>query len=114
MDEDKIKARREMRGKYHTYADPIIYSPLTSFLSTNLHNQNEIKCRDFEFHLAECIEAYGFYKAIEKCKAVLNDFHECITQDKRRSRFEILCGEFIRQVEAGERDYEKVPFLAFF
>lgn len=114
MGESNVDTLRNLRHKYHTYSDPLIYSPLSKSLSMNLHSQHEIKCRDFEFHLAECIEAYGFYKGIEKCEAVLRDFHECMTQDKRRSRFEILCGEFIRQVEAGERNYEKVPFIAFF
>lgn len=114
MGERNTKTRREMRDKFYIYMDPLIRSPLTNFLSANLHNQHEIECRDFEFHLAECIEAYGFYRGLDECRAVINDFHECITKEKRRSRFEIISGEFIRQVEAGERNYEKVPFLAFF
>ncbi|XP_043582039.1 uncharacterized protein LOC122567505 [Bombus pyrosoma] len=114
MDESTAKSRMEMRDKYYIYSDPLIRSPLTNALSANLHNQHEVECRNFEFHLAECIEAYGFYKGIDKCKAVLHDFEECVTKEKRRSRFEIICGEFIRQVEAGERNYEKVPYLAFF
>ncbi|XP_073968042.1 NADH dehydrogenase (ubiquinone) 15 kDa subunit [Bombus fervidus] len=105
------ESRWEMRTKYYINLDPLIRSPLTDALSANLHNQHEIRCRNFEYHLAKCIEAYGFYRGIDECREVLHDFQECMTQEKRRSRFEIICGEFIRQVEAGERNYEEVPVL---
>lgn len=112
--ESTTETMRRMRLKYLTYLDPLIRSPLTSTISANLHHQSEIECRDFEFHLAECIEAYGFYKGMDKCQAMLYDFQECITREKRRCRFEIIGGEFTRQIEAGERSYEKVPFVPFF
>lgn len=114
MGESNVESLRKLRNKYYTYSGPLIRFPLTEILSINLHSQHENRCNNFELRLAECIEAYGFYKGIEKCGAVLNDFQECMTQEKRRSRYELICAEFIRQVEAGERNYEKVPFIAFF
>ena len=59
------ESRWEMRTKYYTGMDPLIRSPLTDMLSVNLHNQFEIRCKNFEFRLAKCIEAYGFYRGID-------------------------------------------------
>ncbi|KAK1118478.1 hypothetical protein K0M31_015175 [Melipona bicolor] len=89
-----------------------IDSPFNKMSSVLSHAQYHAECRDFELNIAKCIDAYGFHKAIQECKPLIHDFEECLYQEKRRQRFEILAGEFHRQVKAGERKYEKAPFIA--
>lgn len=100
--------------KYHAFAEPIFKSPITNWFGASLHAQFNATCKDFELHLAECVEAYGFYKGQEKCEALIRDLDECLHREKRRHRQEIINGEFLRQIDAGERKYEKAPFLVFF
>lgn len=89
-----------------------IDSPLNAKASVLAHAQYHTECRDFELNIAKCIDAYGFHKAIQKCKPLIHDFEECLYQEKRRQRHEILVSEFYRQVKAGERKYEKAPFIS--
>ncbi|XP_076754617.1 NADH dehydrogenase (ubiquinone) 15 kDa subunit [Xylocopa sonorina] len=97
----------------HLYNEPAIYSPLEHFFGTALHNQHDALCRDFEYQLALCVDAYGFYQGQLKCDLLIKDLSECLLADKRNSRREIISGEFNRQVDAGERKYEKTKFLPF-
>lgn len=90
-----------------------IDSPLNEWSSVMVHSQYLAECRDFELNIAKCIDAYGFHKAIKKCQLLINDFEECVQKEKRRQRFEIISSEFHRQVQAGERKYEKAPFISF-
>ncbi|XP_017879575.1 uncharacterized protein LOC108624651 [Ceratina calcarata] len=91
----------------------LIESPVSDMIKVSVHVQDDGLCRDFELQLAECVEAYGFYRGQTKCEAMIHDLSECLKGEKRRSRNDIIYGEMTRQVENGERKYEKPPFLAF-
>lgn len=100
--------------KYRTFMEPVFKTPITDLFGISLHSQNYAACKDFELRLAECVEAYGFYKGQEKCEPLILDLDECLYKEKRIHRQEIINGEFQRQINAGERKYEKAPFISFF
>ncbi|NP_001155303.1 NADH dehydrogenase [ubiquinone] iron-sulfur protein 5 isoform X1 [Apis mellifera] len=100
--------------KYHTFMEPLFTSPITDYFGISLHAQCYSACKDFELRLAECVEAYGFFKGQEKCEPLILDLDECLYKEKRKHRQEIISGEFQRQIDAGERKHEKAPFLFFF
>ncbi|XP_006622114.1 uncharacterized protein LOC102672861 [Apis dorsata] len=100
--------------KYRNFMEPIFKTPLTKIFGISIHSQYYSTCKNFELRLAECVEAYGFYKGQEKCKALILDLDECLYKEKRMHRQEIINGEFQRQINAGERKYEKAPFIPFF
>ncbi|CAL7949733.1 unnamed protein product [Xylocopa violacea] len=93
---------------------PIIRSPITDFFGISLHNQKDAYCRDFEFKLAKCAEAYGYYRGLLMCEKLIRDMSECITNFKQMSRGEVLHGEMTRQVHAGERKYDTTIFIPEF
>lgn len=35
------------------------------------------RCADYELNAAECLEAYGYYRAERYCKDYLDDLEEC-------------------------------------
>lgn len=93
--------------------DAIFQNRFTDTVKISIHVQDHGVCREFERNVAECVEAYGFYRGQVKCEALMHDLAECLLGEKRRSRNDILFGEMTRQVEKGERKFEEPPFLAF-
>lgn len=67
------------------------------------------KCRDFEIGIANCVEAYGYYNAVEKCRPLIEDLNECIFHTKHYKRLTIIKRERERQMKKGQRGYIEMP-----
>ncbi|KOC63348.1 hypothetical protein WH47_04797 [Habropoda laboriosa] len=97
--------------------DPLVGSIITKYIRFGRpHTQANEECKNFEIDLARCIQAYGYTKAQDECKAYIDDLQEWLSAPKRMHRSEIMNGEYERQIESGERERNKkpIPYLMFF
>ncbi|XP_076235433.1 NADH dehydrogenase (ubiquinone) 15 kDa subunit isoform X2 [Calliopsis andreniformis] len=79
------------------YITPLIKAPWTEITSNIGTYQQHPECRDFEFRLADCVEAYGWYRSLEKCDLLFKDLEECAYNLKRNKRLGIMLQERKRQ-----------------
>ena len=69
-----------------TNITPFFRSPFTDFTGGLINAQHYDKCGEFELSMMECIEAYGQDRGKIKCRDLIEDFHECLTQTKATAR----------------------------
>lgn len=73
--------------------------------------QSSKECADFELRVIDCVDAYGFYRAEDKCRNLIADFHECVFMTKQVKRSILMYQERSRQVKEGKREFLPPPPL---
>ncbi|XP_076317341.1 NADH dehydrogenase (ubiquinone) 15 kDa subunit isoform X2 [Tachypleus tridentatus] len=80
-----------------------IRTPFTDFFGCLGASQGNLRCRDFELNMMNCLEAYGLRNGSEMCKNEIDDYKECRSQKKQIKRVEAMQKERQRQYKSGER-----------
>lgn len=73
-------------------ANPLIRTPFTDLTSGMINCQYFDKCGERELSMMECLEAYGVERGKQKCKVLIEDFHECFTMKKQLMRAHVCVG----------------------
>ena len=68
---------------------PFFRSPLTDLTGCLINHQSGGKCAEFEMDMMDCLEAYGMDKGAVKCKDLIADFQECVSQKKQILRMTV-------------------------
>ena len=85
------------------YGLPAFRTPWTEALGSTYNYQDHPFCRDFELRLANCVEAYGWYRSQEKCTLLFKDLEECLYSQKRNKRISLMQQERARQSKKGQK-----------
>lgn len=93
------------------YPNPIIRGPWADIFPRIVHLQDHPHCADRELKVVDCMDAYGFYRGQDKCRALLEDMYECVTAAKRHRRVELMMDERERQEKSGQRKPEDRPHV---
>ncbi|GFG29276.1 hypothetical protein Cfor_03217 [Coptotermes formosanus] len=64
---------------------PFLRSPFTDLTSCLINHQNYGRCEELEMRVMNCLEAYGTYRGMKKCKDLVDDFRECSSRRKQVS-----------------------------
>ncbi|XP_013782778.1 uncharacterized protein LOC106467016 isoform X2 [Limulus polyphemus] len=95
-----------------------IRTPLTDFFGCLGASQGNLRCRDLELNMMNCLEAYGLRNGSQNCINEIDDYKECRTLNKQRKRVEAMQKERLRQYKSGERSksnlYAEPPKLDSF
>ncbi|XP_046747101.1 NADH dehydrogenase [ubiquinone] iron-sulfur protein 5 [Diprion similis] len=80
---------------------PIFRTPVTDLTGCILNAQQSKRCRGYEMHFYECMEAYGIPKGYKKCSDMFEDYHECLNLGKQKQRVTAMKAEQARQYREG-------------
>lgn len=79
---------------------PFFKSPLTDLTACIINHQQYSKCGTFEMDMMECMEAYGLDRGRLKCKDLIADFQECVSENKQYLRMVVSEGKNIKRLES--------------
>nr|XP_053614311.1 NADH dehydrogenase [ubiquinone] iron-sulfur protein 5-like [Plodia interpunctella] len=80
---------------------PFFRSPFTDITGGMISHQLLDRCALQEMAVMDCLEAYGLDRGLQKCKHLVEDFHECQTHCKSYKRFLAMRKERDRQIACG-------------
>ncbi|XP_015516645.1 NADH dehydrogenase [ubiquinone] iron-sulfur protein 5 [Neodiprion pinetum] len=80
---------------------PAFRTPVMDLTGCLINAQQSHRCKDYELHFYECMEAYGIPKGYKKCSDMFEDYHECLTLGKQKARVQAIAQEQARQYKEG-------------
>lgn len=85
---------------------PPFRTPFTDVIGCLISHQWFGRCADLEMKAIDCLEAYGLYRGVNKCKDIIDDYKECALRGKQENRIIAMRMERQRQYWMGERSKE--------